>query len=134
MAIPGLAGGDGDADVVIRVGQVERPGAPARTPQYDGSLEEGRLSWDGVGSAQIRCGREIVVAPNDDVRARRAPSWAARLGVLLTQRGLVPLHASAVALGDGAVAFARRPRAASRPWLPRCTLAGMRSCPTTSWP
>ena len=111
VAIPGLAGGDGDADVVIRVGQVEQSGAPARTPQYDGSLEEGRLSWDGVGSAQIRCGREIVVAPNDDVRATGAFLGGPALGVLLTQRGLVPLHASAVALGDGAVAFAGRPRA-----------------------
>ena len=112
VVIPGLVPADAGApDVVVTIGEVERDGEPAPTPRYEGSLDEGRLTWDGVGTADIRFGREIMVAPSDDDRATRAFLAGPALGVLLTQRGLVPLHASAVALGGGAVAFAGRPRA-----------------------
>ena len=93
VAIPGLAGG---AVTPMSSSAWARSSGPARPPgrRSTTALEEGRLSWDGVGSARIRCGREIVVAPNDDVRAAgaflggpaRRPAHPARARAVARQR------------------------------------------------
>jgi hypothetical protein len=69
--------------------------------------DEYRFRVQHVGSYWIRAGREIVVTPTPDAGMREVrlfllgTAWAA----LCYQRGLLPLHASAVQVGDHAVAF-----------------------------
>jgi hypothetical protein len=111
VPLPGFVEGDGDPDVVISLGEVEADGAPSRSPRFLGTLDEGRLIWDGVGAALIRFGREIVAAHGDDERRLGGFLAGPALGVLLIQRGFVALHASAVEIGGGAVAFAGAARA-----------------------
>lgn len=71
------------------------------------TAEEVYLFWEGVGAILVRDGCEIVVDPLPGVQA-----WVLRLVILgwafaalLHQRGLLTLHASAVAVAGGVVAF-----------------------------
>ena len=63
--------------------------------------------WPGVGEFIVRRGQEIVVVPaaGVDDAILRLPLLSAVLAILLHQRGLMVLHASAVEVGNKAVAF-----------------------------
>jgi hypothetical protein len=65
------------------------------------------LFWEGVGSFLVRNGNEIVVEPAATVTEQvlRLFLLGPALGVLVQQRGLLALHASAVVVGAGVVAF-----------------------------
>jgi hypothetical protein len=65
------------------------------------------LAWKDVGAFLVRGGTEIVCDPSPQVSARefRCPLLGAVIGVLLHQRGLLTLHASAVSIAGSAVAF-----------------------------
>jgi hypothetical protein len=65
------------------------------------------LQWKHFGTYRVRGGRRLEYAPARDVAADavRVPLLGVCMGLLLHQRGLLTLHASAVAVGDGAVAF-----------------------------
>lgn len=95
-------------DVTIRQGNI------GRTPEKEGAItciRAGRsevvLAWGQVGLALIRDGREVVIdpAPGALDEAIRLLLTGAVMGVLLHQRGLTVLHASAVAIDDQVVAF-----------------------------
>jgi hypothetical protein len=60
-----------------------------------------------VGTFRVRDGRDVVVsaAPDADERAIRVYLLGTCFGVLCHQRGLLPLHASAVRAPDGCAAF-----------------------------
>lgn len=109
LPLPELVAGEGRADVVIRLGQVERlPEDVGRSGDYvRASADEATLFWENLGAFQVRQGREIIVepAPGVDERQLRAFLLGSTLGVLLHQRGLLTLHASAVEIEGGAVAF-----------------------------
>lgn len=63
--------------------------------------------WPGVGEFTVRRGEEIVVTPAEGVdhAILRLPLLSAVLAILLHQRGFMVLHASAVEVGNKAVAF-----------------------------
>jgi hypothetical protein len=65
------------------------------------------LAWKDVGAFLVRGGNEIVCDPSPQVSRHefRRPLLGAVLGVLLHQRGLLTLHASAVSIAGSAVAF-----------------------------
>ncbi len=109
VSLPGLPADGRDADVAVTFGAVAQeppPGAPGEV-RIAGSEREGLVYWDEVGSVLVRRGREIIVdlLPGADEENLRALLLGAALGVLLTQRGMTALHASAVALAGRAVAF-----------------------------
>lgn len=65
------------------------------------------LQWRHFGTYRVREGGAIEYAPLPGLTAEavRVPLLGVCMGLLLHQRGLLTLHASAVAIGDGAVAF-----------------------------
>jgi hypothetical protein len=100
-----LASGSSSADVEVRRGTVNPP------PEADGQtawMTRGDffLRLNGTGTLQVSQGRSIVVdaAKADD---RTASLWVMgpAMGVLLHQRGMLVLHASAVTMEGGVVAF-----------------------------
>ncbi len=97
------------ADLVVRRGRVaDTPrDASARGNVLRASPREACLYWADAGAILVRDGREITVdaRPGADARALRAYLLGPALAVALHQRGLMVLHASAVALDGGAVAF-----------------------------
>jgi hypothetical protein len=95
--------------VKIRLGEVPRRlSAPlAVAESYEANETEFLLRLTGVATYYVRDGAEIVIdceggAPELDVRSYLMGNLFA---VLCHQRGLLPLHASAIATSRGAVAF-----------------------------
>lgn len=110
LAFPQLPAREGSADVVLTVERLRspRPAAWTRPNWFHVTGEEIWFDWEGVALVRIVSGGSIQVDPCDGVD--QAGLRSALLGpvftVLLAQRGLYPLHASAVAIGERAVAFA----------------------------
>jgi hypothetical protein len=96
------------ADVTIRLGQVEqvRTG-DSRTNHVCGTPDAVYLFVEAVGAFLVRGGSEVVVAPDAGVddRVLRLCLLGPVFSMLLHQRGLLVLHASAVALDQRAVLF-----------------------------
>lgn len=108
---------DGD-DVVIRHATEQDAIPPAdafpsndretaRRPFLRAPAGDIYLSWPAVGRARVSGGRLIAFQPDPGVPAEllRLHLLGSALGVTLHQRGLLPLHASVVALHGGAIAF-----------------------------
>jgi hypothetical protein len=100
-------------DVVIRRASVPAGGASAaatyrdRQPIAGNNGREVFLEFPGVGRFLVRAGKEILVdpAPESDALEVRAYLLGTAFGVLCHQRGITPLHASAIDIADGGVAF-----------------------------
>ena len=91
--------GSGDADVDIRIGSVGEelgigPGGAV-------------LRVDNVATYRMRDGREITVDPDSNTADRNIRLFllGSAMGVLLHQRGSLPLHANAIEVSGRAVAF-----------------------------
>jgi hypothetical protein len=101
--------GEGAPDVNIRFGKVDRlPSKVAVEGNYFRAIsEETQLFWEGVGTIQVRGGREITIDPVPGVQEDllRHLILGPALAALLQQRGLLVLHASAVVMDDGTVVF-----------------------------
>jgi hypothetical protein len=111
MEFPELARDDGDdeSDVTLRFGRV-----PPRidNPRQRGACFQARagemLLWlDGIARFLVADGRAITIerevgATDERIRAL---ALASPLAALLLQRGLLALHASAIATPEGAVVF-----------------------------
>lgn len=99
----------GPAEVVIRRGAIHgrRPEGAAGNEWAWVMPGQAFLRFDGVVSFLIRGGSEIVFdpIPDADEAQQRLFLLGPALGMLLHQRGSLVLHASAVSLGAGAVAF-----------------------------
>lgn len=112
LPLAGLPGGEGPADVVVRAADVR---ARASNPVQAGCFEADpdRLFYlvPGVALLLAQNGRELLVEREDigDDRAFRAAIVGQGLASVLHQRGVLALHASAVAVGEGAVAFVGEP-------------------------
>jgi hypothetical protein len=107
--IPELLEGDGHPDVTLRIGEV-----PAQlesftsTPQlYQVSESQFLLKMEGIASYWVKNGNEIVIqpAPGSLDSEVRLFLFGTCLGVLLHQRGILALHASAIETPQGAVLF-----------------------------
>ena len=88
----------GDTDVHIRMGTV-----PAATPNANHTI----LRVDGTASFLVRDGREIIVEASAQSLERNVRLYllGSAMGILLHQKGLLPLHANAIEIDGRAVAF-----------------------------
>jgi hypothetical protein len=113
LPLPDLLPWAGDArppDVTIDLGAVPRLVGSLRV---DGPFlqiaDDGTCRYEvtGIAAYGIRGGREIVVdaACAPDASDVRVFLFGSVLGILCHQRGVLPLHASVVAVGDLAIAF-----------------------------
>lgn len=98
------------ADVHVRGGTFARD--DQEVEQFEGHVTFAApgtyyLVNDAVGGVLVRDGAELIIdlAPDHDPHLTRTFIVNTALGALLHQRGLLTLHASAVALDGGAVAF-----------------------------
>lgn len=117
LALPELASaptsGDGGAahtapDVVVRFGSVDAdPAAGGDTGIVRASADEIVLTWPGMTTVAIRRGVEVTVDPSPgvDESTLRLLLLGPVLAAALHQRGRLVLHASAVAMAGGAIAF-----------------------------
>ncbi len=114
LHLPELTEAEVGADVVIRLGKVSRSPAEqavtGKTPagnEFWMTADEVCFFREEVGAFLMRKGREIVVdpAPGAEERLIRLFVWGSVLAVTLHLRGLLVLHASAVEMNGGAVAF-----------------------------
>jgi hypothetical protein len=105
-----LASAEAKKDITIRVETSERPTSDDNlNPDYSYSVTKtkARLYFSQIGAFLVENGREITAQalPNVEERLIRLPLLGAALATLLYQRGKFVLHASAVAVGDGAAIF-----------------------------
>ena len=108
LDLPELMPAEREPDVSIELGRVDGIELPSNRPiEIRARAGEALLAWKDVGKLAIRAGKQIVVEANDDADAAMLRRFVVgpALAALLVQRGLLVLHASAVAVGDGAVAF-----------------------------
>lgn len=105
IALPELAVADGcgTADVVIRLGGRQQGTVEGLEAAGDGL----RLTIPEIADYELRGGSEIVVHPHEGVPERNLRLYllGSAMGVLIHQRGLLPLHANAVEIGGRAIAF-----------------------------
>lgn len=96
-------------DVVVRLGRINRPPSASQAAPHcmEVAAQEAYFYWPTVGGLLVSGGNEVVIDPALDVEADllRVPLLGIVLAVLLYQRGLLVLHASAVALGDVGAIF-----------------------------
>lgn len=115
MELPELLSGDGPEDVTIRIGELKslREEVLSKGVLFHYLEKEAFLFRKGMGSILVRDGHEIIVdlssAPNE--MAARPLILNAGMAILLHQRGLLALHASAVSVSGGAVIFLGMPGA-----------------------
>lgn len=96
------------ADIEIAVGPVDFPGAASQgATAFRFEPTRGYLSWAAVGTFLIDGGKRIDVdpAPGVDDPLLAFPLLGPVLALALHQRGLLMLHASAIAVGDKSVIF-----------------------------
>lgn len=103
IELPELRAGDGDApaDLTIALGMIA-PSDSARTDR-----QSQLLTIDDVARYRVRDGRSILVeraAAADDANVRLFLLGTV-MGIVLHQRGLLPLHANAIEIDGAAVAF-----------------------------
>ncbi|WP_136601135.1 phosphoenolpyruvate carboxykinase (ATP) [Salinigranum halophilum] len=118
--LPPIDVDDQSGDVAVRRGDVAPvPGASEETgtEHFQGGPQSCKLTYDSIGSFLIEDGSRIVfdpVAP-DVVHTKffRRVIENQALGILLHQRGLLVLHASAIAI-DGTAAVFIGPRGAGK--------------------
>lgn len=109
VLLPELVETNVEADVVIQLGKVDTVPADASYNEvsFFANRDEVCLFWKGIGAFLIRGGNEIIVDPDPKVgqQVLRLFLLGRVLGTLLHQRGLLVLHASAVATNGSAIAF-----------------------------
>jgi len=105
LQLPGFPEAGEGAPVTVRFGPVAVQDKPVAVAE--GALV---LSVPEVGRFRIAGGEEILIDPAPDASRRnlRVYLLGSAMGALLHQRGILPLHANAVAHGARAVAFAGR--------------------------
>jgi hypothetical protein len=116
IALEEIGRADDPADprpiVAISLGQVpERlPGADEARHGLQAHGDEALLIVENTARYLVRAGREIVVEPlpGGSERNLRLFLLGSALGILCHQRGLLPLHANAIVVGNSAFAFAGR--------------------------
>jgi hypothetical protein len=96
------------ADVCLAMGPLTtRPARAAETARLKAGKGRALLKIPRAGRYLVRAGREVLVAPEEgaDPALIRLFVLGSVLGLVCHQRGLLPLHASAVEIDGEAVAF-----------------------------
>jgi hypothetical protein len=114
LPLPELVAGEADPQVRVRLGKVDYSIAEAiaANRRFCSAPGEACLFYEDVGAFLVREGREIIIEPLPGVEERvlRLHLLGSVMALLLHQRGLLVLHASAVAIRGEAVAFLGEPR------------------------
>lgn len=113
IQLPALMPGAATRDVVIRIGSVDRTESEVANKEdyvLRADANEVCFYWNKVGACLVRGGCEIIVDPDSavdqpDQQILPCLILVIPLAMLLHQRGLLILHASAVAVNGGVVAF-----------------------------
>jgi hypothetical protein len=109
LALPELTTCQGEADVTIRIGDGAQfaPGALNKPGYSFLSASLAAVNAPGTGLFVVRDGNDIIVspAPNAEASVLRNLVITVSLNILLYQRGLFLLHASAVAANGVGIAF-----------------------------
>jgi len=121
---------DRPPDVTVRRGIVARrtDGEPAGVAFATRREHAVELDLPGIGRVRVTNGCEVTVeaAPDADPASLRAVLLGSVMGLLCHQRGLLVLHASAVAIAGEAVAFAGDQGAGKSTLTAHCVSAGAR--------
>ena len=97
-----------NADILIQIPPEDSPIAKNASEFINHSLERSLIRIHSVADFEITVGQQIRVWPRAEARQRDieiflfGPAWA----TLCHQRGMLPLHASAIATRQGITAFA----------------------------
>ena len=110
VPLPNLILGSKTQDIIIHKGNINRTesaGASQDEFVLSANTKEVCFNQQNVGTCLVREGREIVVDIDTDADERFLPPFilVVPLAMLLHQRGLFILHASAIAINGGVVAF-----------------------------
>lgn len=109
LALPELEPDEAEApDVTVRLGSIDRPmPAPPAGTRFEFGPQDQYLAWLMVGRFLIRNGGEIIVDPVAEAAEAlvRMPLLGPVMAVLLHLRGMLVLHASAVAIGGHSAIF-----------------------------
>ena len=112
LPLPELRHSSAAPEIQIRRGTISSPPPESAQPEPWTRVgdDEILLRWRELGTFLVRNGREIIVdpVPGAEPAALRLFLLGPVLALLLHQRGLLLLHASAIARRGGAVAFAGR--------------------------
>jgi len=119
VLLPELLKGVDRADVYIQKGKVELPVLEATSIQrqgiqslFGGNTNKAYLRWPGIATLLAKDGCTLIVDPdsdNIDPPLLNLYILSEALGLILYQRGLFLLHASAVKIGQQVVIFAGPP-------------------------
>ena len=109
LECPELLPGSETPEVVIRYGEVPMAldDAKAKGVLYQAKPKKFLLRLDGIARYMVSDGKEILIepAPNSNENEIRLFLFSSVFGALLHQRGVLPLHASAIETKKGAVMF-----------------------------
>ena len=110
LPFPELRISEGEPQITLRLAPVgvERPVGVESDSWFLGSPHDTTIVWRNFGALRVRGGEEIRVDPLPDVDPRwlRSVLLGQAFSLVLSQRGLFPLHAGTVVFGDRAVALA----------------------------
>lgn len=116
-----LTKSDNRAGIYIQKGQVQSPpleptsiNRQNKEAYFGGNTQEAYLRWEGVATLLAKNGDTLIVNPDsDDINPQLLSLYilSEALGLILYQRGLFLLHASAVQIGEQVVIFAGVPGA-----------------------
>jgi hypothetical protein len=109
LPLPELIAAEQKADVLFRLGKVNGVNLEMLDEErsFKATSDEAYYYLESVGKFLVREGREVIIDPNPgaDKRAIRLCLLGPLLALILHQRQLLVLHASAVANGDKAIVF-----------------------------
>src|SRR5262249_24053304 len=97
-----------NADIVLKTGPVDwEPSFRSLQDSWSFADDDAYLFWHQLGKFRVRGGMEVTIdaLPGIDDALIRLPLLGTVLAVLLHQRGLLTLHASAVEINGQAAAF-----------------------------
>jgi hypothetical protein len=117
-------------DVSVRAGPLSMIEnlSPTSVPYLHLLDDTAMFTFDDTGHYSVRNGSDVVVdaKPDADPALLRLHIFASIMGMICHQRGLLVLHASAVAFGNTAVAFTGPPGAGKSTIAAHCLAAGGR--------
>ncbi len=107
LPLPELVVAEAPPDLIIRYGKIDWQPTRDRYGEVEVSHSKMFFHWKGAGTFLAQGGCEIVVdpLPEADPNILRLFILGAVLAGVLHQRGLLLLHASAVQIGETAIAF-----------------------------
>ncbi len=109
LECPLLPPSEAEIDITLRLGQIPASCIPADTSKAVTALNRSCVLMDmkGIAKYLIRNGNEVIVEPYPDANENTIQLYllGGTLGILLHQRGIMPLHGCGVVRNDKAILF-----------------------------